>query len=226
MSVHVIQPGDVPAEPPSEEPIFTILDVAAVDHAATPTLRFAAHVSDPAGREVYAIALSTQILIDPAQRTYDDETRARLVELFGAPERWAATTHAFQWARIDVLVSSFTGATSFEVEVPCTYDLEVAATKYFYSLPDGQVPLTFNFSGMVLYRGATDRMQIAPVPWSCSSRWRMPVEAWKRAIADQYPGGGWIHLTPETLEALRVRKAADGAISFNACVRQLLGEDG
>ena len=56
----------------------------------------------PTGREVYTIALSTQIQIDPARRTYDDATRARLVELFGAPERWGATTHSFQWARIEL----------------------------------------------------------------------------------------------------------------------------
>ena len=32
-------------------------------------------------------------MIDPARRAYDDATRERLVELFGAPERWASTTH-------------------------------------------------------------------------------------------------------------------------------------
>ena len=70
----------------------------------------------------------------------------------------------------------FTGATSFALDVPCTYDLEVAASKYFYSLPDGEVPLSFLFSGMVLYRGEGDRLQVAQVPWSCTARWRMPVD--------------------------------------------------
>ncbi|MCW3013654.1 MAG: hypothetical protein JWO02_746 [Solirubrobacterales bacterium] len=212
--------------PVVEDPTFTVLDVNAVRHAATPTLRFDMHVSDPAGREIYAIALSVQIQIDPARREYDDATRARLVELFGAPERWGATTHSLEWARIEVLVPGFTGATSFQLQVPCTYDLEVAAAKYFYALPDGMVPLSFHYSGMVLYRGESNGgVQVTPVPWSCSTRWRMPVEAWKNAMATVYPGGGWVRLTPETLQALMDRKAADGHRSLDALVSALLHEE-
>ena len=81
MSVRVMT-GDQTAAPLSEEPTFTVLDVESVRHAATPTLRFDLHVTDPAGRGIYAIALSTQVQIQPAKRTYDEETQARLVELF------------------------------------------------------------------------------------------------------------------------------------------------
>ena len=118
----------------------------------TPTLRFHLHVDDPLGRAIHTIALSTQIQIDPARRAYDPETQARLVELFGPPERWASTTQVFRWAHVAALVPGFTGATSFALEVPCTYDLEVAASKYFYSLSGGEVPLSFLFNGMVLYQ--------------------------------------------------------------------------
>lgn len=207
----------------AEDPAFTVLDVAAVRHAATPTLRFDMHVSDPAGREIYAVALSVQVQIDPAQREYDDDTRAKLVELFGAPERWGATTHSFEWARIEVLVPGFVGATSFAVQVPCSYDLELAAAKYFHSLPDGMVPLTFHYSGMVLYRDETHGgLHVTPVPWSCSTRWRMPVDTWKRAMAAFYPGGGWVRLGVDTLDALAARKAAAGHHSYDALVAQLL----
>jgi hypothetical protein len=228
MTIQVIPAGGGGPDEPfvAEDPAFTILDVAAVRHAATPTLCFDMHVSDPAGRDVYAIALSVQIQIDPAQREYDAATRGRLVELFGAPERWSATTHSFEWARIEVLVPSFTGATSFQLQVPCTYDLEVAAAKYFYALPDGNVPLSFHYSGMVLYRDDVHGgVQVTPVPWSCSTRWRMPVAAWKNAMAEVYPGGGWIRLTPETLQDLMDRKAADGHHSFDALIGALLREE-
>lgn len=221
--------GDRPRPIPKArllDPVFSVLDVAPVAHALTPTLRFQLHVSDPDGRAVYAIALSTQIQVDPARRSYDDATRARLVELFGAPERWGATTHSFQWARVDALVPGFTGATSFALEVPCTYDLEVAASKYFYSLPGGAVPLSFHFTGMVLYRGDDDGLRVTAVPWSCSARWSMPVAAWKRAIAEQYPGGGWVRLSTETLDALQRRKAQQGQHSFDDCVAALLDRGG
>jgi hypothetical protein len=29
---------------------------------------------------------------------------------------------------------------------------------------------------MVLYSGEGDRLQVAQVPWSCTARWRMPVD--------------------------------------------------
>lgn len=206
------------------EPVFSVLGVQPVRDAATPTLRFALHVTEPLGREVLAIALSAQVHIDPARRVYDEETKRRLVDLFGAPERWGATTHSLQWARIDTLVPGFTGATSFDLEVPCTYDLEVAAGKYFYSLPDGHAPLSFHFTGMLLYRGERDRLQVAQVPWSCSATWSMPVDAWRRAVTAQYPGGGWIRLSPETLDALTALKAAGGFHSFDDVVADLLGQ--
>ena len=60
------------------------------------------------------IALTIQLMIEPARRSYDDATRERLVELFGAPERWAVTTRSLVWSQLDVLVPAFTGTTTVE----------------------------------------------------------------------------------------------------------------
>jgi hypothetical protein len=208
------------AAPPALE--FTVLGAEPIEHSVGPGLRFHVQVAEPDGRDVYAVALSTQIQIDPARRSYDDAERARLVELFGEPERWGATTHSFQWARVESLVPSFTGSTLCAVEVPCTYDLEVASAKYFDSLGGGEVPLSLHFNGTVLYRGADDRLQVVLVPWSCSARWRMPVEIWRRTIDAHYPGGGWIRLQRETLAALARVKAERGLHTFDDTVRELL----
>ena len=208
------------AAPPALD--FAVVGAEPVEHAASPGVRFHMRVEEPEGREVYAVALSSQIHIDPARRAYDDEERRRLVELFGPRERWGSTTHSFQWARVESLVPSFTGSTAFAIEVPCSYDLEVTSAKFFDSLGDGDVPLSFHFNGTVLYCGADDRLQVVLVPWSCSARWRMPVEVWRRTIAAHYPGGGWIRLQHETLEALSARKAELGLHSFDDTVRGLL----
>ena len=82
------------------------------------------------------------------------ETRERLAELFGPPVRWAPSTSGLSWARVAAAVPAFTGSTTFALEVPCTYDLEVAAAKYFYAVEDGEVPLSFHFNGNVFYRAA------------------------------------------------------------------------
>ena len=133
-------------------------------------------------RPLHAIALSAQINIDPARRTYDDATRERLVELFGPPERWASTTRSFLWTQVGALVPGFEGSADFTLTVPCTYDLELSAAKYFYSLPDGEIPLTFHFSGTILF-SEEGNVQIAMVPWSCSARFKLAVEDWKRMMA-------------------------------------------
>ena len=202
-------------------PTFEVLGAQPVAHAAAPTIRFALRVSEEPERQLHAIALSAQINIDPARRRYDEATRERLVEMFGPAERWASTTRSFLWTQVGALVPSFTGSTEFSLTVPCTYDLELSAAKYFYSLPDGEIPLTFHFSGTILHT-EEDKLQIAMVPWSCSARYKLPVEEWKRMMALYYPGGGWVRLQTSTLDRLQERKAEAGLPSFDACVAELL----
>jgi uncharacterized protein DUF6084 len=203
------------------DPVFEVVGAEPVAHAAAPTLRFTLRVSEPSERPLHAIALSAQINIDPARRTYDPETRERLVELFGPAERWASTTRSFLWTQVGALVPEFTGSADFTLTVPCTYDLEISAAKYFYSLPDGEIPLTFHFSGTILYSDA-GKVQIAMVPWSCSAKYKLAVADWKAMMALYYPGGGWVRLETATLDRLQERKAESGLPSFDACVTELL----
>lgn len=212
------------AEETAPAPEFTVLDAEGIRHAAAPMLQFTGHVSEPNGSEVYTIALSVQIMIEPARRSYDDATRERLVELFGSPERWGATTRAFLWTELDVLVPAFTGASAFRLPMHCTYDLEVASAKYIHSLPGGEVPLLFNFTGTIFYRGDGGRMQIVKVPWDCAARFSLPVTTWSDMIAHHYPNGAWIRLDERTLESLERRKARDGLPTFDATVAGLLEE--
>ena len=198
--------------------VFEVLGADPVPHAAAPTLRFSMRVSDDA--QVHAIALRAQLNIDPARRSYDDATRERLVELFGAPERWSATTRSFLWAQLSTVVPAFSGTAEFPLDVPCSYDLDVAAAKYVYSLPDGEVPLTFHFSGSILH-GA---MQMAMVPWSASASFRLPVATWRSLMAAYYPGGGWVRLRTETLDRLAARRAAGGLPDLDATIAGLLDD--
>jgi len=215
--------ADVPPGLPAPE--FSILGVESIPHSAAPNLLFTGQVSETAGREVYAIALTAQVMIDPARRTYDAATRERLVELFGEPERWGATTHSFLWAELSVLVSSFTGATTFRLPMQCNYDLEIAATKYLHSVPGGEVPLSFHFTGTIFYRGDADRLQIVKVPWDCTVRFGMPASVWRQMIEEHYPNGGWVRLADETLERLGRCKAEAGHPTFDATVADLLERD-
>jgi hypothetical protein len=160
--------------------------------------------------------------IDPGLRGHDAATREQLVDLFGTPERWAATTTSIVWARVETLLPSFASEAEFTLVVPCTYDLEVASSKYMDALPDGEVPLSFHFSGRIFYRGEDGRLQIVLTPWTAAS-YRMPVSVWRRMIDHHYPGGGFIRLHDDTLRTLALHKARQGFPTFDGAIADLLG---
>lgn len=206
-------------------PEFAVLGVEIVEDAAAPTLRFKLGVSEPTEREIFTIALTAQINVEPARRTHDAATRERLVDLFGEPERWPATTHAFVWTTATTLVPSFTGAGMFMLPVLATFDLEVAAARYFYCLPDGEAPLAFHFSGSILLRGDDGRVQIVSVPWSCTTTWRMPIATWRAMMQRHYPGRSWVALQEDTVERLTAYRREHGLHSFDSCVERMLARD-
>ncbi len=219
-------PVSEPVRPENPEPEIEILSVEAVARVMAPTLNFRIRVDEPSKRPIFMIALSAVITVEPSKRSYDDATRAKLIELFGEPERWATTTVNFRWTAFDTLVPAFTESTEIEVAIPCTYDLEVAATKYFYGLTDGHAPVRFHFSGRIYYDAGEGRLQYVQVPWDCSVRFSMPVEAWQGAIAQAYPFRGWVPLDTSTIDRLQQLKVDRGLPTFDAAVDQLLADNG
>ena len=207
------------------DPDFELLSARPVERAAAPTVGFRVRVTEPSGRPVFTIALTAVITIEPSKRSYDPASRERLLELFGEPERWASTTTNFRWAQADALVPGFEGSTEFELVVPCTYDLELAAAKYFHGLDDGAAPLRFHFNGTVFYEAEGGRMQIVQIPWDRSPRFRMPIEVWRQTIDSTYPYRGWVPVHTDTLRRLEARKADRGLPTFDAVLDELLGPD-
>ena len=216
----------VPAAPVERdkgpEVTFEVLGAAHEPFAAQPTLRFEMGVSEPSNREIYAISLTAQINFDPARREYDAETREKLFEIFGAPERWPSTTRSFLWTHSTAMVHSFTDAITFGLEVPCTADLEVVASRYVSALPDGDVPLTFHFTGRILYQGPNRQVQVVHIPWDTSCQYRMPVAVWKEMIRHHHGESGFVNLHNDTLDALKKYKRLHGLHSFDGVVLDLL----
>ncbi len=219
-------PVDQPAEaaPVAPDPEFAVLGARAVRYAAAPMLALDLQVSEPSGRQVYMIALTIQLMIEPARRRYDDATRERLVELFGPPERWAVTTRSLVWSQLDVVVPTFTGSTTVAVPIACSYDMELAAAKYLHSLPDGEAPLALHFNGMIYYPGDDGGLQMVLVPWTKSIDFRMPVSVWKETVEHYYPGTAWLALREQTLEDLQREKLERGLATLDACVAAMLEE--
>jgi uncharacterized protein DUF6084 len=217
------QTGRRPGEPGLE---LAIDGVRAIPHAAAPTLSFTLRVEDDSRREVFMAGLSVQIQIEPAKRSYDAESRAKLTELFGDPHRWTTTAQRMHWTTESVLVPSFTGSTTAEIEVLCNYDVELAAAKYFHSVTDGEIPLAFHFNGSIYYAGDQGRLQVLQVPWDRTAEFKMPVSVWREMIDSYYPYRGWVPVHRDTLDALQRLKAKRGAPTLDAAITGLLAEDG
>jgi hypothetical protein len=203
---------------------FTVLGARPVRYAAAPMLALDLQIAEQSGRPVYMVALTINLMIEPARRSYDAETHERLVELFGTPERWAVTTRSLVWSALDVVVPAFTGSTTVMVPIACHYDLELAAAKYLHSLPDGEAPLALHFNGMIYYPGADGGLQMVLVPWTKSIDFRMPVSVWRETVEHYYPNTGWVALRSETLEGLQREKLERALPTLDACIQELLGE--
>src|SRR6516162_1096040 len=128
---------------------FRCTQASASRYAATPTLSFKLSVTEGSGVRVHAIALRCQIRIEPHRRTYSAAEARRLNDLFGDTSRWADTVKPIQLAMVSAMVPGFTSLTELDLQVPCTYDLEVASARYLQALDDGTIPLVLLFSGTV-----------------------------------------------------------------------------
>jgi hypothetical protein len=200
---------------------FTVADVVPEAYAVTPTLTARVGIAAPDEEPVHAIALRCQVRIEPLRRGYSDEEAAALTDLFGPRERWSTTQRTFLWQHCAAMVPGFTGSTEVALALPCTYDLEVAAAKYFHALRDGAIPLQFLFSGTVFMAG--DRgFSVRQVPWDCEDRYDMPVAVWRDLIGQHYPNSGWVRLSHDTVAALTAYKSAQGFLGLDDAVSALL----
>ena len=204
------------------EVTFAVVEVAPEPYAVTPILMARVGVAAVGDDPVHAIALRCQVRIDPLRRGYDDAEAAGLIDLFGPRERWATTQHPFLWQHTSTMVPGFTGTTQVNLPLECTYDLEVAASKYLHALRDGAVPLQFLFSGTVFVQG-TRGFAVEQVPWDREDRYDMPVSAWRDLIAQHYPNAGWLRLDHDTINALAAYRSTHGLLSFDEAITSLLG---
>lgn len=200
---------------------FTCLDVKPEAYAVAPTLIFRLRIEAEAGKRVRAITLRTQIRIEPAHRGYDEQDAEKLLELFGERGRWGDTLKPFQFAHASTTVASFTGSIEVDVPVPCTYDMEVAAGRYFHALKDGEIPFILLFSGMIFGDG-DKTLWIEQVPWHAEARYRMPVSVWQKMMDEHFPGSGWLRLRRDTIDALAEFRAARALPTWDDAILAVL----
>jgi Family of unknown function (DUF6084) len=202
---------------------FEVEGAEPVSFAAAPLLAFKLRVSNREAEEpIHTIALRCQIMIDSSRRRYTAEDQERLRDLFGEPERWAQTLRPMLWTHTSVVVPSFEGSTVVDLPVPCTFDFNVAATKYFAGLDDAEVPLNLLFSGTIFYAASDGALQIAQISWGKEARFKLPVQVWKEMMNVYYPNIAWLCLRKDVFDRLYSYKVRRGIPTWEQALESML----
>ena len=201
---------------------FKIETAEAQRFAAAPTLFFKLRISNAAANEIiHSVALRCQIQIEVARRQYTAEDQKQLRDLFDSPERWGRTLKTMLWTNASVVASEFQESTIVELPVACTFDFNVAATKYFQGLEDGDVPLEFLFSGTVFYASAGGELQVAPISWEKEARFRLPVKVWQEMMDIYYPNTAWLCLRRDVFKRLYEYKVAHAIPTWEQALERM-----
>lgn len=203
-------------------------DVTAMEperYAVAPLLNLRLRITEAEGVRIHAMALRCQIRIEPAKRGYDDGEADRLVDLFGERNRWGDSVKPMQLCTLETMVTGFSGSLETTLQVPCTYDTEIASAKYFHALRGGAVPLLMLFSGTVFVDGGTGFF-VEQVPWDREATYRLPVSVWRDLMDMHFPGSGWLMVRIDTLDHLLRFRSRHGLPTWDEAMTRLLKQAG
>ena len=201
---------------------FKVNSATAVDGSLTPLLEFELGIEEVDGRDIDTVALSCQIMIEAVRRPYAAREQEALLDLFGTPERWGTSLKTMLWTHASMVVPGFEGRTAVKLPVPTSFDLSLAATKYFFALDDGEVPLTFQFSGTIFYRDAQAALMTERISWTKEARFRLPVAVWRDLMDRHYPDGAWLCLRRDVFDKLYRYKARRAVPTWETVIDELL----
>ncbi len=202
---------------------FKIEGAEAGKFSASPQILLKLHLnnSDPS-ETIHSVVLRCQIQLEVTRRRYTAEEQRKLHDLFGEPERWSQTLRNLLWTHVNVNVPPFHEETVVDIPVPCTFDFNVGATKYFHGLGDGLVPLCVMFSGTIFYARDGGSLQVAPISWDKEARFSLPVKVWHDMMDAYYPNSAWIRLNRDIFERLYEYKVRHGIPTWEQALGRML----
>lgn len=210
---------------------FEIESAAPMPCAVAPHLLFKLRIADRAAIQsagdaaaVRSIALRCQIRIEPTRRRYGAAEQERLFELFGQPSDWSRTVHSMLWTHLTLNVPGFNCQTVVDMPVPCSHDFNIAATKYFAGLDEGEAPLCFLFSGTVFYE-ADGALRIEQISWEEEADFRLPAEIWRKMMEAYYPNTVWVGIHQTLHDQIDAYKRRLALPSWEMALERLLQND-
>ncbi len=207
----------------SPELEFSVHGAGVERYAAVPTLRFDLRI-DAGDANIQSLSLNVLVRIVATQREYDAAEQERLFELFGAPRDWGRSLRTLMWSRTSFVVPTFEGVEHTDLCVPCSYDFDVAATKYLHALKEGAIPLEFLFSGSVFYRGPGGALRTVRLSWEKECRYDLPVRAWRETMDTYFPNSAWLRVRSDVFDRLHAFRSEQGLPTWEATLEALLPE--
>jgi hypothetical protein len=202
---------------------FDIEGAEAVLYAAVPMLALKLRIANSVpSQSVHTLSLRCQVQIEPTRRRYAPEEQEKLLDLFGEPERWSRTVRSLLWMNTSISVPAFTGTTVVELQLPCSFDFNIATTKYFHALAGRDIPLCVLFSGTVFYEGEAGRLMVEQIPWDREVNYPVPVIIWKQMMDAYYPNSAWLRLDRDVFDRLYQYKVRHGVPTWEQLLEKLL----
>jgi hypothetical protein len=197
---------------------------------------------------IHTVALRCQVRIEPGRRRYHPSEQGRLLDLFGTPERWGQTLRSMLWMHVGAVVPPFVGTVVADLPVPCSFDLptapargrsnvdtvgadlpvpcsfdfNLAATKYFAALEEGDLPLSFLFSGTIFYEGVEGALQVTQISWEKEASYRLPASTWRELMDLYYPNSASVHLRKDVFDRLDQYRSRQGLPTWEQALERLL----
>jgi len=201
---------------------FTIETAETLRFAASPHIVFKLRIANSAPRTIYTVILRCQIQLDVSRRRYTAEEQKRLTDLFGEPNRWGETLRPLLWTNTSIVVPSFDNSIVVDLPIPCTFDFNVAATKYFAGIETGEIPVSFFFNGTIFYEREDSALQVAQISWEKEASYRMPIRIWREMMDAYYPNTTWLCLQRDAFERLYAYKVKRGITTFDEALLQAI----
>jgi hypothetical protein len=202
---------------------FQVEGAKPVPYGASPLLAFELRVTNSGPESaIHTVVLRAQIQMEVTRRRYTPGEQAKLLDLFGEPSRWGQTLKNLLWTNAIAIVPAFEKETTVQLQVPCTFDFNVGATKYFHGLSEGDLPLNFLFSGTVFYADNNEQLQVAPISWEKEAKFKLPLKTWKDLIDHYYPNSAWLYLRRDVFDRLYQYKVRHGILSWEQVIERVL----
>ncbi len=201
---------------------FTIETAETLRFAASPHIVFKLRITNSVPRTIHTVILRCQIQLDVSRRRYTAQEQKRLIDLFGEPSRWGETLRPLLWTNTSIVVPSFDSCNVVDLPIPCTFDFNVAATKYFAGIDTGEIPVSFFFNGTIFYEREDNALQVAQISWEKEASHRMPIRIWREMMDAYYPNTTWLCLQRDAFERLYAYKVKRGITTFDEALLQAI----